>query len=65
MMLTAVIFCIAVQVFSFAPFYVAWKQDLEKYGSDLGVPLWKRFAVWLVICPVWLLPVVTLIGGSG
>ena len=45
------------QAASFYPFYLAWKQDKEKYGSDLGVPLRKRFMVWLVICPVWALPV--------
>ena len=62
-MIAALLFCVAVQVISFAPFYVAWKQDLEKYGNDLGVPLWKRFAVWLVICPVWALPFAVMIGG--
>lgn len=63
-MLTATILCIAVQVIAFVPFYIAWKQDKEKYGNDLGVPLWKRFAAWLVICPVWALPPAVMIGGN-
>ena len=62
-MIAALLCCVAVQVFSFAPFYVAWKQDLEKYGNDLGVALWKRFAVWLLICPVWALPFAVMLGG--
>ena len=60
-MIAALLFCVTVQVLSFAPFYVAWKQDLEKYGNDLGVALWKRFAVWLVICPIWALPFAVMI----
>lgn len=62
--LLALSICMLLQAASFYPFYLAWKQDKEKYGSDLGVPLRKRFLVWLVICPVWALPFAALAGGA-
>ena len=60
----AFILCAACQVVSFYPFYLTWKQDSQKYGSDLGVPLRKRFLAWLVVFPVWALPFATLVGGG-
>ena len=57
----ALVFCVAVQLVRFYPFFRVWKADREKYGNDLGVPLWKRFAAWLVMFPVWALPVVEII----
>lgn len=59
----ALVFCMVVQLVSFYPFYCAWTGDREKYGNDLGVPLGKRFAAWLVAFPVWALPVVEIIRG--
>ena len=62
--LLALSICLLLQAASFYPFYLAWKQDKEKFGSDLGVPLKKRFLVWLLICPVWALPFATFAGGA-
>ena len=61
-MLVAVLFCIAVQIITFLPFYRVWQQDLKKYGSDLGAPLRKRFVVWVIMFPVWALPISVMIG---
>ena len=61
-MITAILFCAAVQVITFLPFYRVWQQDKEKYGNDLGVPLRKRFAAWLIMSPVWALPFAVMIG---
>ena len=62
--MAAILCCIAVQVISFLPFYFVWKQDVETYGNDLGVPLRKRFVAWLVMFPVWSLPLAVMIGGE-
>ena len=56
--------CLLLQAASFYPFYLVWKKDKDKYGSNLGVPLRKRLLVWLVICPVWALPFATMAGGT-
>lgn len=56
--------CLLLQAASFYPFYLTWKKDKEKYGSDLGVPLSKRFLAWLVVFPVWALPFATMAGGG-
>lgn len=61
-MIAAILFCIAAQAITFIPFYRVWRQDLDEYGSDLGVPLRKRFAAWLVMFPVWALPFSVMIG---
>ena len=63
-MLIAILFCVAIQVVTFYPFYRTWQQDLKKHGNDLGVPLRKRFAAWLLMFPVWALPVSVMIGGN-
>lgn len=62
-MLGAFIFCAVAQVITFTPFWIAYKQDLENYGSDLGAPLKKRFAAWLVMFPIWAIPLATMAGG--
>ena len=63
-MLIAIMICIFVQVITFLPFYRTWQQDLKQYGNDLGVTLRKRFAAWLLMFPVWALPVSVMIGGN-
>ena len=62
-MITAMLVCVAVQVITFLPFYRVWKQDLKKYGNDLGAPLRKRFCVWVIMFPIWALPISVMIGG--
>lgn len=62
MLIGALAFCATVQVISFIPFWIAYKQDIEKYGNDLDAPLAKRFAVWLVMFPVWAIPLAAMIG---
>lgn len=62
-MITAMLFCAALQVITFLPFYRVWQQDLKQYGNDLGVSLKKRFGVWLIMFPVWSLPMAAMIGG--
>ena len=61
-MITAMLFCAALQVITFLPFYRVWQQDLKKYGSDLGAPLQNRFGVWVIMFPVWALPISVMIG---
>lgn len=61
-MLGAFAFCAAAQVISFIPFWIAYDQDKKTYGNDLGAPLGKRFAVWLVMFPVWAIPLAAMIG---
>lgn len=62
MLIGALAFCAAAQIISFIPFWIAYKQDIEEYGNDLGAPLAKRFAVWLVMFPVWAIPLAAMIG---
>ena len=61
-MFIAILFCIAIQVVTFYPFYRTWKQDLKRYGNDLGISLKKRFGVWLIMFPVWSLPFAAMAG---
>lgn len=63
MLIGALVFCAGAQVISFIPFLIAYNQDKETYGNDLGAPLGKRFAVWLVMFPVWAIPLAAMIGG--
>ena len=63
-MLGSFAFCAVAQVITFFPFWIDYKKDLKKYGSDLGVPLKTRFAVWLIMFPVWAIPLAVIVGGS-
>lgn len=63
MLIGALAFCAAAQVITFVPFWITYEQDKRKYGSDLGVPLKTRFAVWLVMFPIWAIPLATMAGG--
>lgn len=63
-MLGAFAFCAAAQVITFVPFWITYKQDRKKYGSDLGVPLKNRFAAWLIMFPIWAIPLAVMLGGS-
>lgn len=62
-MLGAFILCALAQVITFVPFWITYEQDKRTYGSDLGVPLKKRFAAWLVMFPIWAIPLATMAGG--
>lgn len=62
-MLESFAFCAVAQVITFVPFWIDWKKDMKKYGSDLGVPLKTRFAVWLIMFPIWAIQLATMIGG--
>ena len=62
-MLGAFALCAVAQVITFIPFWITYEQDRKKYGSDLGVPLKTRFAVWLLMFPIWAVLLATMIGG--
>lgn len=52
---------ISAQFFLFLPFYRKWKKDCDKFGrKNLSVSLKERFIAWLVVFPVWLLPILAL-----
>ena len=61
-MIVAIVFCGVVQLVTFAPFYLVWRQDKKKYGDDLAVPLKRRFTAWLVMFPIWAIPFAVMIG---
>lgn len=62
-MLKSILICAAVQAVTFIPFLMVYFDDKKKYGNDLGEPLWKRTVVWMIMCPIWALPFMTMVGG--
>ena len=61
-MLKSILICAAVQIMTFIPFLMVYVDDKKKYGDDLGEPLWKRMVAWLIMCPIWALPFMAMIG---
>ena len=50
---------IALQLIMFIPFYLVWRKDCKTIGKDkLAVSLEKRFLMWLLACPIWLIPII-------
>ena len=49
--------CTALQFILFVPFFIIWKNDCRELGKDnLAVSLEERFIVWIVLCPIWIIP---------
>lgn len=56
--------CIILQFLLFIPFYCVWKKDCKESGKEnLAVPLSERFFAWLVLFPVWFVPIMCVVKG--
>ena len=50
---------IVLQLILFIPFYLVWRNDCNAIGKDdLAVSLKERFAMWLMVCPIWVLSII-------
>lgn len=51
------LFCVALQIVLFIPFFIIWKNDCRIFGKDnLAAPLKERFAMWIIFFPIWIIP---------
>lgn len=55
---TAELICVALQFVLLIPLYFEWRKDCKEFGKEnLAVPLHKRFIAWVVLFPLWLIPI--------
>jgi hypothetical protein len=55
-----ILICFILQFVLFIPFYFIWKNDCKKIGKEnLAVILEERFFYWLMLCPIWLIGMVS------
>lgn len=48
---------IILQIVLFVPIYAIWKNDCKKIGKEnLAVSLKERFTVYVLCCPLWVIP---------
>ena len=53
---------IALQFILFIPLYVVWKNDCKNIGKDrLAVSLKERFLYWVILFPLWIIPIMWLL----
>jgi len=58
--MSEVLICFLLQLVLFVPFYLIWRNDCKKIGkNNLAVSLEERFMYWLVLCPIWLMGLIT------
>lgn len=58
----AQLICIFIQLAGFLPFYLIWRRDCKRIGKDnLAVPLKKRLSLWWLCCPIWVVPMLSLL----
>ena len=56
--IVAEIICVLSQFILFIPFYLVWKKDCKEIGKEkLAVSLKERFTAWIILFPLWLMPV--------
>lgn len=49
--------CIILQFIFFMPFFLIWRKDCKEIGKEnLAVSLKERFTAWIIICPIWAVP---------
>ena len=61
--LLMLLICVVLQIVLFIPFFFVWRKDCRIYGKDnLAVSLRERFTAWLVMCPLWIVPVLVVKG---
>ena len=53
------------QLVLFVPVYFVWKKDCKEIGKEnLASSLGDRFKNWLVLCPIWLVPIIIFLKGE-
>ena len=56
--------CVILQLLLFIPFYCEWKKDCKHIGEEnLAVPLSERFLAWLIMFPIWFVPILCVLRG--
>ena len=61
--LTTTLIALLLQFVLFIPFYIIWRKDCKERGKEnLAVSLKERFLHWLILCPIWMLPIIILKG---
>jgi hypothetical protein len=54
--------CVVLQFLSFLPFYLIWRKDCKEIGKEnLAVSLSERFFIWIIYCPIWVLPIIKIL----
>ena len=48
---------VVLQLLLFIPFYLMWRKDSKEIGEDLAVSLLERFMSYIVLFPLWLIPI--------
>ena len=57
--------CILLQIICFFPFWRIWREDCKERGKEnLAVPLSERFMAWVLVFPIWAIPVACLVAGG-
>ena len=52
------IIMVVLQLLLFIPFYLEWRNDCIEIGKEnLAVSLLERFISWIVLFPLWFLPI--------
>jgi hypothetical protein len=58
--MSKVLICFLLQLVLFVPFYLIWRNDCKEIGkNNLAVSLEERFMYWLMLCPIWLMGLIT------
>lgn len=59
--LIAELISIVLQFVLFLPFYLIYRKDCKQIGKEnLAVPLSERFFIWVIYCPIWVVPILQL-----
>ena len=46
-------------------FFPEWRKDCKERGKEnLAVSLKERFLHWLILCPIWMLPIIIKLKGE-
>ena len=55
-----ILICFLLQFMLFIPFYFIYRNDCKNIGKDnLAVSIEERFVYWLMLCPIWLIGLIT------
>lgn len=56
---------VGLQLVLFIPFYFIYIKDCKEIGKEkLAVSLSERFTNWLILCPIWLVPIIIFLKGE-
>ena len=61
--ISILLICAVLQFLLFIPFYLEWRKDCKEIGKEnLAVSLSERFKAWLLVCPIWAVPLICMKG---